>query len=373
MSKSEIGLIGLGTMGAMLSLNIAEKGFSISVFNRTVARVASFAKEAGPLAAQITPARSLEEFVVSIATPRAIVLMVPAGEAVDAQIAALRPLLNPDDLIIDAGNANFHDTNRRAAEADAAGVPYLGIGVSGGEEGARHGPSIMGGGDRANWDRLAHILDAVSAKYGGKPCATWMGPGGAGHLVKTVHNGIEYADMQLIAEAYGVMRDGMGMAAPACGEVFGRWNRGILKSYLTEISAEVSNATDPATGSPVLDIILDRAGQKGTGRWTVIESQQAGAPVPVIEAAVAAPQHVSGVDYAPLGRRPVRSRTADAGQEIVDSRRPGGSADRRKNHVLRPRLRTAGARGSSPWLGVANARNCRNLARRLHHPVGDAQ
>ena len=288
MSTSEIGLIGLGTMGAMLSLNIAEKGFAISVFNRTVARVDSFVKEAGPLAAQITPTRALEELVNSIASPRAIILMVPAGEAVDAQIAALRPLVNPDDLIIDAGNANYHDTNRRATEAAAAGVPYLGIGVSGGEDGARHGPSIMGGGDRANWDRVAHVFDAISAKYEGKPCATFMGPGGAGHLVKTVHNGIEYADMQLIAEAYGVMRDGMGMAAPACGAVFERWNRGILKSYLTEISAEVSKATDPATGSPVLDIIRDRAGQKGTGRWTVIESQQAGAPVPVIEAAVAA-------------------------------------------------------------------------------------
>ena len=288
MSKSEIGLIGLGTMGAMLTLNIAEKGFSISVFNRTVARVGSFIKEAGPLAGQITPTRSLEEFVHSIAAPRAIILMVPAGEAVDAQIAALRPLLSSDDLIIDAGNANFRDTNRRTAEADVAGVPYLGVGVSGGEEGARYGPSIMGGGGRANWDRVAHILNAIASKYDGKPCATWMGPGGAGHLVKTVHNGIEYADMQLIAEAYGVMRDGMGMAASACGAVFGRWNRGILKSYLIEISADVSNATDPATGSPVLDIILDRAGQKGTGRWTVIESQKAGAPAPVIEAAVAA-------------------------------------------------------------------------------------
>ncbi|MDE2791077.1 MAG: NADP-dependent phosphogluconate dehydrogenase [Paracoccaceae bacterium] len=288
MNKSDIGLIGLGTMGAMLSLNIAEKGFAISVFNRTVARVDSFVKGAGSLASQITPARSLDEFVDTIAAPRAIIVMVPAGEAVDAQIAALRPLLNSDDLIIDAGNANFHDTNRRAAEATAVGASYLGIGVSGGEDGARHGPSIMGGGDRSNWGRVAHIFDAIAAKYQGKPCATWMGPGGAGHLVKTVHNGIEYADMQLIAEAYGVMRDGMNMTAPECGTVFGRWNRGILKSYLTEISAEVSNATDPTTGSPVLDIILDRAGQKGTGRWTVIESQQTGAPVPVIEAAVAA-------------------------------------------------------------------------------------
>ncbi|SNS91410.1 NADP-dependent phosphogluconate dehydrogenase [Tropicimonas sediminicola] len=288
MDLSEIGLIGLGTMGAALSLNIAEKGFRISVFNRTVSRVDGFLAEAGPLAERITPTRSLEDFVASLAEPRAIILMVPAGEAVEAQIAALRPLLGPDDLIIDAGNANFHDTNRRAAEAVAQGVPYLGIGVSGGEEGARHGPSIMGGGDRANWDRVSHILEAISAKYEGEPCATWMGEGGAGHFVKTVHNGIEYADMQLIAETYGVLRDGMGLSAAECGEVFGRWNDGPLRSYLVEISARVSAALDPETGSPMLDVILDRAGQKGTGRWTVIESQQVGAPVPVIEAAVAA-------------------------------------------------------------------------------------
>ncbi|PRY26914.1 6-phosphogluconate dehydrogenase (decarboxylating) [Aliiruegeria haliotis] len=288
MERSEIGLIGLGTMGAALSLNIAEKGFRISVFNRTVSKVDTFLSDSGPLAKRISPTRSLEEFVTSLKVPRAIVLMVPAGDPVDAQIAALRPLLDPDDLIIDAGNANFHDTNRRAAQAVDDGVPYLGIGVSGGEDGARHGPSIMGGGDRAHWDRVAHILEAISARYEGQPCATWMGEGGAGHFVKTVHNGIEYADMQLIAETYGVMRDGMGMPAAACADVFASWNQGPLQSYLVEIAAEVSAATDPATGAPMLDVILDRAGQKGTGRWTVIESQQVGAPVPVIEAAVAA-------------------------------------------------------------------------------------
>lgn len=288
MENSEIGLIGLGTMGAALSLNIAEKGFRISVFNRTVAKVDRFVAEAGPLADRIWPTHSLEALVASLAAPRAIILMVPAGEAVDGQIDALRPLLGPDDLIIDAGNANFHDTNRRASEAEKQGVPYLGIGVSGGEEGARHGPSIMGGGDRANWNRVAPVLEAISAKYEGHPCATLMGSGGAGHFVKTVHNGIEYADMQLIAETYGIMRDGMGLAAAECGAAFRRWNEGPLRSYLVEISAEVSTATDPTSGAPMLDVILDRAGQKGTGRWTVIESQQVGAPVPVIEAAVAA-------------------------------------------------------------------------------------
>ncbi len=301
MSTSEIGLIGLGTMGAMLSLNIADNGFDIAVYNRTASKTDDFMAQAGPLASRLTPTKTLEELVAAIAKPRAIILMVPAGEAVDQQIAALRPLLDEDDLIIDAGNANFHDTNRRAAEARAAGVPYLGIGVSGGEEGARFGPSIMGGGDKAQWDRVAHILEAISAKYETTPCATWMGESGAGHFVKTVHNGIEYADMQLIAEAYGVLRDGMGLDANACGDVFAQWNQGPLQSYLTEISAKVSQATDSKTGKPVLDIILDRAGQKGTGRWTVIESQQVGAPVPVIEAAVAARNMSAALDTRKAG------------------------------------------------------------------------
>ncbi len=288
MSKSEIGVIGLGTMGAMLAMNIADNGFRVSGYNRTASRLAEFMEEAGDLAERITPCETLEDFVASLETPRAIILMVPAGPVVDKQIAALRPLLDKDDLIIDAGNANFHDTNRRAAAAKAAGEAFMGIGVSGGAEGARFGPSIMGGGERTHWDRVAHILKAISAKYESQPCATWMGEGGAGHFVKTVHNGIEYADMQLIAEAYGIMRDGKGMDAAACGKVFDEWNEGRLQSYLIEISGKVAAAIDPETGKPVLDIILDRAGQKGTGRWTVIESQMLGAPVPVIEAAVGA-------------------------------------------------------------------------------------
>ena len=288
MKKSNIGLIGLGTMGAMLALNIAEKGFRISVFNRTTTTTRVFSDTAGPLADMIAPCETLEDLVSTIEKPRAIILMVPAGSAVDEQIAALRALLDDDDMIIDAGNANFHDTNRRATKAASAGTPFLGIGVSGGEEGARHGPSIMGGGSEASWDRVAHILEAISAKYDETPCATWMGEGGAGHFVKTVHNGIEYADMQMIAEIYGVMRDGMKLNATQCSEIFACWNTGPLQSYLTEISAKVSAAKDPKTGQPMLDVILDRAGQKGTGRWTAIEAQHLAAPIPVIEAAVTA-------------------------------------------------------------------------------------
>jgi len=206
MAKSEIGLIGLGTMGAMLSLNIAENGHAISVFNRTTARTHEFHGEAGALADKITPCDTLEELVASIAEPRAIILMVPAGDPVDQQIDALRPLLGPKDMIIDAGNANFRDTQKRAKAAREQGVPFIGIGVSGGSEGARHGPSIMGGGPREAWDHVAPILRAISAKYEGTPCATWMGEGGAGHFVKAVHNGIEYADMQMIAGPRGAER-----------------------------------------------------------------------------------------------------------------------------------------------------------------------
>ncbi len=285
MSKAEIGLIGLGTMGSALALNIAEKGFDIAVWNRTEARTRDFFGDAGDLAARITPTESLQALVDAIRPPRAIIIMVPAGPVVDDQIAALRRLLGPDDLIIDAGNANFHDTNRRSAEK--AG-PFMGIGVSGGEEGARHGPSIMGGGARADWNRVAHILEAISAKYEGAPCATWMGEAGAGHFVKAVHNGIEYADMQMIAEVYGIMRDGMGMSARDIGAMFDRWNEGPLQSYLIEISGKVAGTVDAATAGPLLDVIVDAAGQKGTGRWTAIEAQHLGAPITTIEAAVAA-------------------------------------------------------------------------------------
>ena len=288
MTKPTIGLIGLGTMGAMLALNIAEKGFPIAVWNRTTATTREFFAEAGVLAKNIVPTESLADLVAAIAKPRAIILMVPAGQAVDDQIAVLRPLLDADDLIIDAGNANFRDTNERAADAAKNGPHFLGIGVSGGEEGARHGPSIMGGGLRADWDRVVPILNAIAAKHEGAPCATYMGEAGAGHFVKAVHNGIEYADMQMIAEIYGVMRDGLGLTAQEIGSVLEKWNRGPLQSYLIEISATVANAKDPNTGAAMLDVILDKAGQKGTGRWTVVEAQHLAAPIPVIEAAVMA-------------------------------------------------------------------------------------
>ena len=285
--KPSTGLIGLGTMGAALALNIAERGFDLAVWNRTAAVTDAFKSGAGDLAARITTAATLADLVAAMQPPRMIILMVPAGDAVDQQIAALTPLLGADDLVIDAGNANFHDTNRRAR----AGLPFrfAGIGVSGGEEGARHGPSIMAGGTAADWARMQPVLTAIAARAeDGSPCAAWMGPEGAGHFVKAVHNGIEYADMQMIAEVYGVLRDGLGMAAEAMAPVFAGWNAGVLRSYLIEISAAVLAAADPVTGGALIDQIVDAAGQKGTGRWTAIEALHLAAPVPVIEAAVMA-------------------------------------------------------------------------------------
>jgi 6-phosphogluconate dehydrogenase len=286
--EADIGLVGLGTMGAALALNIAEKGFRVAVFNRTAGVAETFVAESGPLADRLIACDSLEALAGALKPPGAVILMVPAGPPVDEMIAALRPVMGPDGLIIDAGNANFHDTRRRAAEAESEGRPYLGVGVSGGEEGARHGPSIMGGGPRSAWNRVAPILTAIAARFEGTPCADWFGTDGAGHFVKTVHNGIEYADMQMIAEIYGIMRDGMGMQAGEIAAVFEAWNEGPLRSYLIEITGKVLRAVDPETGRPVPDIILDSAGQKGTGRWTAIEALHLGAPATAIEAAVAA-------------------------------------------------------------------------------------
>jgi len=288
MGNADIGLIGLGVMGSNLALNIAEKGHRIAVFNRTSARTDAFVENAGALSKRIIPCHSIADLAAAIRPLRPIILLVQAGKPVDEQIALLRPQLTEHDIIIDAGNANFRDTVRRFSELSGSGLTFIGMGISGGEEGARHGPSIMVGGTRDSYARVESILTAIAAKYEDEPCCAWLGEGGAGHFVKTIHNGIEYADMQMIAEIYGVLRDGLGMAPKAIGEVFAGWNKGRLNSYLIEITAEVLAADDPQTGEPVVEIILDRAGQKGTGRWSVIEAQTIGIPATAIEAAVAA-------------------------------------------------------------------------------------
>ena len=286
--EADIAVIGMAVMGRNLALNMAEKGFTVAIYNRTVERVDEVIAEAGPLAERLIPCRSLEHLRDLVKAPRPILMMVKAGPAVDETIEILAPHLDGGDILIDAGNANFRDTVRREKHVRGLGLQFLGIGVSGGEEGARHGPSIMSGGAREAYDRIEPVLTAISARFEGTPCSAYMGPDGAGHFVKTIHNGIEYADMQMIAETYGIMRDGLGMSAREIGAVFDGWNGGRLNSYLIEITGKVLAADDPETGMPIVDLILDKAGQKGTGRWSAIEAQQLGVPATAIEAAVAA-------------------------------------------------------------------------------------
>ncbi|WP_323748395.1 MULTISPECIES: NADP-dependent phosphogluconate dehydrogenase [unclassified Phyllobacterium] len=323
MQQADIGLIGLGVMGANLALNIAENGYRIAVYNRTPAKTQEFYAGAGSLQDNIVTCQSLEELAANIRAPRPIILMVKAGEAVDEQIAALKPYLEKNDIIIDAGNANFHDTVRRLAELGSGDPTFVGMGVSGGEEGARHGPSIMVGGTPESYARIEPVLTAISAKFEGEPCSALMGPDGAGHFVKTIHNGIEYADMQMIAEVYGVLRDGLQLAPDAIGKIFETWNKGPLNSYLIEITAKVLLATDKQTGKPAVDVILDSAGQKGTGRWAAIEAQMLGIPATGIEAAVAArsisslveQRSVAAKAYGDLGT----ARLADKSQGFIDA------------------------------------------------------
>ncbi|MBC8129824.1 MAG: NADP-dependent phosphogluconate dehydrogenase, partial [Rhizobiaceae bacterium] len=250
-------------------------------------------------------------------TPRVIVLMVNAGAPVDEQIALLKPYLQEGDIVVDAGNADFNETVRRSKEAEGEAYRFVGMGVSGGEVGARHGPSIMVGGEESDWARLKPLLEPISAKYEGIPCVAWLGTDGAGHFVKTIHNGIEYADMQMIAEIYGVMRDGMGLSAAQMSSIFADWNTRGLSSYLIEIAAIALAEIDPETGKPMVDVIVDEAGQKGTGRWSAIEAQKLGVGATTIEAAVSA----RGVS----SRREERRKTASvyAGLET----KAGGFAD----------------------------------------------
>lgn len=286
--QAEIGLIGLGVMGSNLALNIAEKGNRIAVFNRTSAATDAFMASAGPLADKIVPCYTMEEFVAAIRPPRPIIIMIKAGEPVDQQMTALQQYLSAGDIMIDAGNANFRDTMARFDRLKDTELTFIGMGVSGGEEGARHGPSIMVGGTEESWKRVEPVLTSIAARYDGEPCCAWLGPNGAGHFVKTIHNGIEYADMQMIGEIYGILRDGLGKQAAEIGTTFETWNKGRLNSYLIEITAAVLAAKDPEGSGPMVDMILDKAGQKGTGKWSVIEAQQMGIPATAIEAAVAA-------------------------------------------------------------------------------------
>ncbi|RYE10350.1 MAG: NADP-dependent phosphogluconate dehydrogenase [Hyphomicrobiales bacterium] len=290
MASADIGLIGLAVMGSNLALNIAEKGYAIAVHNRTASKIDDFmvvAKEQG-LDGKVVPEADIKAFIQSVKRPRSIIIMVKAGKPVDEMIEQLLPMLEQGDAILECGNSLYTDSQRRYDYLKTKGIGYLGIGVSGGEEGARHGPAIMVGGPEQQWKNAQPILEAISAKFNGEPCCAYLGEGGAGHFVKTIHNGIEYGDMQMIAEVYGVMRDGLGMSPKQASDVFVEWNKGALNSYLIEITGHVLAAVEPKTGKPLVDLIVDKAGQKGTGVWSAIVAQQLGVPATAIEGAVAA-------------------------------------------------------------------------------------
>ncbi|HVR72928.1 MAG TPA: decarboxylating NADP(+)-dependent phosphogluconate dehydrogenase [Planctomycetota bacterium] len=286
--QCDIGLIGLAVMGQNLVLNMEDRGFRVAVFNRTVSKVEDFLRE-NP-GKKLHGAKSLEDLVRALSKPRKVMLMVKAGAPVDQFIEQLIPLLEKGDVIIDGGNSNYTDSIRRTREIEARGLLFIGTGVSGGEEGARHGPSIMPGGSPAAWPLVKPIFQAIAAKVGENdtPCCDWVGSDGAGHYVKMVHNGIEYGDMQLICEAYFLMKISLGMSAAEMHETFAGWNRGELDSYLIEITRDIFAVKDDSTGQALVESILDKAGQKGTGIWTSISALNLGVPAPTIVEAVLA-------------------------------------------------------------------------------------
>ncbi|MBD3754551.1 MAG: decarboxylating NADP(+)-dependent phosphogluconate dehydrogenase, partial [Gammaproteobacteria bacterium] len=324
MAQADIGLIGLAVMGQNLVLNMADHGFSVAVYNRSRDKTDAFL--AGEAADKdIIGTYSLEELVNSLQTPRKVMLMVKAGEVVDAFIEQLIPLLSSGDIIIDGGNSLYTDSTRRTSELKQKGILFIGTGVSGGEEGARHGPSIMPGGNFEAWAAVKPIFQAIAAHVGDEPCCDWVGDEGAGHYVKMVHNGIEYGDMQLISEAYQLMREGIGMSAEECHTVFAEWNRGVLDSYLIEITADILTFTDQ-DGEPLIDKILDAAGQKGTGKWTGISSLEMGVPLTLITESVYArclsalkDERITAAEIYPISKMPCTENKAAMLQAIHDA------------------------------------------------------
>src|SRR4051794_12780706 len=302
--KAQIGVTGLAVMGRNLARNFARHGHTVAVHNRSSSRTKELVEEFGD-EGKFIPAETAEEFVASLEKPRRVVIMVKAGKPTDAVIDEFAPLLEEGDMLIDAGNAHYLDTRRREAALRERGLHFVGTGVSGGEEGALHGPSIMPGGSPESYEALGPLLEDISAKVDSEPCCVHVGPDGAGHFVKMVHNGIEYADMQLIAEAYDLLRRVGGHSPTEIAEVFDGWNSGRLGSYLIEITAEVLKQTDAATGKPFVDVVVDQAEQKGTGRWTVQAALDLGVPVSGIAESVFARALSGGVE--------VRRAAAEAG------------------------------------------------------------
>ena len=275
---ADVGVIGMAVMGSNLARNFASHGYTVALFNRTPGRTRALMASYGTTGA-FGPTESVEAFVASLKRPRRMILMVKAGAATDATINSLLPYLEEGDIVVDGGNSHFPDTIRREAALRAQGLHFVGAGISGGEEGALLGPAIMPGGTAESYESLGPMLENIAAKVDGVPCCTHVGPDGAGHFVKMVHNGIEYADMQLIGEAYDLLRQGLGAHPAEIGDIFAEWNSGDLESFLIEITAEVLHHVDAATGTPFIDIVVDEAGQKGTGRWTVQNALELGVPV----------------------------------------------------------------------------------------------
>ncbi|NDL60738.1 NADP-dependent phosphogluconate dehydrogenase [Phytoactinopolyspora mesophila] len=276
--RADVAVTGLATMGRNLARNLARNGYRVAVHNRSAQRTDALVDEFGN-EGTFLPAKSLDELVAALERPRRVIVMVQAGEPTDAVIDQLSSLLDTGDVIVDAGNAHYEDTRRRESRLREAGINFVGTGVSGGEEGALNGPSIMPGGSEEAYEALRPMFEKIAADVDGTPCCAYVGPDGAGHFVKMLHNGIEYADMQLIAESYDLLRQGLEMSPAEVGEVFTGWNNGDLESFLVEITAEVLGHVDTSTGQPFIDVVLDQAGQKGTGRWTVISALELGVPV----------------------------------------------------------------------------------------------
>jgi len=309
-ARAEIGVTGLSVMGRNLARNLARNGFSVALHNRSVARTNSLVADHGD-EGDFIPSESMADFVASLKRPRAVIIMVKAGKATDAVIDELVPLLEKDDIVIDAGNAHFVDTARRERDLSAKGLHFVGTGVSGGEVGALLGPSIMPGGSAESYRKLGPIFEKIAAQVDGTPCCVHVGPGAAGHFVKMVHNGIEYADMQLIAEAYDLLRAGLGASPAEIAEIFREWNSGDLDSFLIQITAEVLAHTDGKTGQPFIDVVMDRAEQKGTGRWTVQSALDLGVPITGIAEATFARSLSGHVAQREAAQRTYEGKAAD--------------------------------------------------------------
>jgi 6-phosphogluconate dehydrogenase len=315
--RSQVGMIGLGVMGANLAQNIERHGWPVAVFNREIEWIPDFIKRHE--GRKFYGASSWEDFVKSLERPRKIILLVKAGPPVDWTVEQIKPFLEAGDIIIDGGNSYFLDTARRESELKKDGLYFIGSGVSGGEKGALEGPSLMPGGDRDAYEKIRPVWEAVAAKVDDGPCVTYIGPDGAGHFVKMVHNGIEYGDMQLIAEVYDLMRRALSMSADEMADVFDEWNRGELESYLIEITAKILRVKDPETGKPLVDLVLDTAGQKGTGRWASEIALELGVPIPTIDAAVNTRNLSSH-----------KQERVEAGEEIAAPRTAKYEGDRRE-------------------------------------------